>query len=230
MNKYDIIFESLQEKVFDGELSVDEAEILNDLAYEKYILENTAKTDILGRTGLNSTIKKATSETKRAIKADKSYIKKCIKKNDFDSAYKAIDSCRKNFIELKNIVFEAPTTTSDDVFSKVEQFAKEFVSEIVTDIATNTLIKTAKNVRQGKDVRKSVEFGGLTVADAIKAPIGSTGMVVLKDKINKHRAGDMRTKNNIKNKCIASINKALKKLDTLEASVRKAENKYKEKK
>ena len=36
MTKYDIIFESLQEKVNSGELTVEDAQVLNDVAYEKY--------------------------------------------------------------------------------------------------------------------------------------------------------------------------------------------------
>lgn len=39
MNKYDIIFESLQDKVNSGELAIEDAEILNDVAYEKYVFE-----------------------------------------------------------------------------------------------------------------------------------------------------------------------------------------------
>ena len=39
MNKYDIIFEALQQKVNAGILTLEDAEILNDLAYEKYISE-----------------------------------------------------------------------------------------------------------------------------------------------------------------------------------------------
>ena len=41
MRKYDIIFESLQEKVLSGELTMEDAEILNDVAYEKYGQDET---------------------------------------------------------------------------------------------------------------------------------------------------------------------------------------------
>ena len=40
MTKYDIIFEELQYKVNSGELAVEDAQILNDLAYEKYSEES----------------------------------------------------------------------------------------------------------------------------------------------------------------------------------------------
>ena len=36
MTKYDIIFEALQERINSGELTVEDAEILNDVAFEKY--------------------------------------------------------------------------------------------------------------------------------------------------------------------------------------------------
>lgn len=41
MTKYEIIFESLQEKVNTGELTLEDAEILNDVAYEKYAEDET---------------------------------------------------------------------------------------------------------------------------------------------------------------------------------------------
>ena len=37
MNRYNIIFEALQERVELGELTVEQAEVLNDIAYEKYV-------------------------------------------------------------------------------------------------------------------------------------------------------------------------------------------------
>ena len=40
MTKYEIIFETLQDKVNSGELTIEEAEVLNDLAYEKYVTED----------------------------------------------------------------------------------------------------------------------------------------------------------------------------------------------
>ena len=39
MSKYDIIFEKLQDKVDSGELTIEDAQILNDAAYEKYVTE-----------------------------------------------------------------------------------------------------------------------------------------------------------------------------------------------
>lgn len=39
MDKYEVIFESLQERVNKGELTMEQAERLNDLAYTKYVTE-----------------------------------------------------------------------------------------------------------------------------------------------------------------------------------------------
>ena len=36
MTKYDVMFESLQERVNSGELSLEDAMVLNDISYEKY--------------------------------------------------------------------------------------------------------------------------------------------------------------------------------------------------
>lgn len=40
MTKYEIIYEALQDKVNSGELSLEDAEILNDIAYNKYLTED----------------------------------------------------------------------------------------------------------------------------------------------------------------------------------------------
>ena len=47
MNKYELIYESLQDRVNKGELSVADAERLNDLAYEKYVVAESKKDDDL---------------------------------------------------------------------------------------------------------------------------------------------------------------------------------------
>ena len=41
MNKYDLIFEAVQESLNNGEITLEEAEILNDYAYDKYVEEAT---------------------------------------------------------------------------------------------------------------------------------------------------------------------------------------------
>ena len=45
MTKYEIMYEALQEKVNSGELTVEDAEILNDIAYEKYGKDMTDYTE-----------------------------------------------------------------------------------------------------------------------------------------------------------------------------------------
>lgn len=42
MNKYELIFESLQEQLDNGLITYELAEEVNDLAYEKYVVESTA--------------------------------------------------------------------------------------------------------------------------------------------------------------------------------------------
>ena len=41
MTKYEIMFEALQERVNSGELTIEDAQILNDVAYEKYADDDT---------------------------------------------------------------------------------------------------------------------------------------------------------------------------------------------
>ena len=40
MNKYDLIFEAVQESLNNGEITLEEAEFLNDYAYDKFIMED----------------------------------------------------------------------------------------------------------------------------------------------------------------------------------------------
>ena len=44
MTKYEIIYEELQSRVDKGELTVEQAEVLNDLAYDKYATESADNT------------------------------------------------------------------------------------------------------------------------------------------------------------------------------------------
>ena len=45
MDKYDAIFESLQEKVNSGEITIEEAEAVNTAAYEKYVVAEESKAE-----------------------------------------------------------------------------------------------------------------------------------------------------------------------------------------
>ena len=40
MNKYDLVFEAVQESLNNGEITLEEAEFLNDYAYDKFIMED----------------------------------------------------------------------------------------------------------------------------------------------------------------------------------------------
>ena len=42
MEKYEMIFEALQNKLSNGEITFEEAESLNNAAYEKYVVEGNA--------------------------------------------------------------------------------------------------------------------------------------------------------------------------------------------
>ena len=88
MTKYDIIFESLQEKVNSGELTVEDAEILNDVAYEKYGDDDTEYEEelISEATRLAKEIHKKQQETsdmyRTYVNAYKKYKEKAKKEKD----------------------------------------------------------------------------------------------------------------------------------------------------
>lgn len=67
MIKYDIMFEALQERVNSGVLTVEEAEILNDLAFEKYGEDETEYELVEEATRLAKEIDKAMLKEKEKI-------------------------------------------------------------------------------------------------------------------------------------------------------------------
>ena len=115
MDKYDIIFEALQEKYNEGELTMEEVIDLNEAAYQKYVVE---------KTNASSIFKDTKVEYKNSIKKIKTYIKNNDKKNalaEIDHAKKIIEKAKK---EVKSI----ESTTETVVFSQLKDFAVTLLS------------------------------------------------------------------------------------------------------
>ena len=115
MDKYDIIFEALQEKYNEGILTMENVIDLNEAAYQKYVVE---------KTNASSIFKDRKVEYKNSIKKIKTYIKNNDKKNalaEIDHAKKIIEKAKK---EVKSI----ESTTETVVFSQLKDFATTLLS------------------------------------------------------------------------------------------------------
>jgi hypothetical protein len=95
MDKYDLIFESLQDKLSSGDLTLEAAELLNDLAYDTYVMQE----------GLGSPLKnkleqlKAIKDTKPDEYDGPADVKKYIDKN-YDEIVKASEILQNEPKEL----------------------------------------------------------------------------------------------------------------------------------
>ena len=115
MDKYDIIFEAIQEKYNEGILTMENVIDLNEAAYQKYVVE---------KTNASSIFKDTKVEYKNSIKKIKTYIKNNDKKNalaEIDHAKKIIEKAKK---EVKSI----ESTTETVVFSQLKDFAVTLLS------------------------------------------------------------------------------------------------------
>ena len=115
MDKYDIIFEALQEKYNEGILTMENVIDLNEAAYQKYVVE---------KTNASSIFKDTKVEYKNSIKKIKTYIKNKDNKNalaEIDHAKKIIEKAKK---EVKSI----ESTTETVVFSQLKDFATTLLS------------------------------------------------------------------------------------------------------
>ena len=79
MYEYDLILEELNERVACGELTLEEAELINDYAYEDYVLE-----------GANNEYRKYFKKTKKDFKMSSKRIKQYIDNDELEKAKKEI--------------------------------------------------------------------------------------------------------------------------------------------
>ena len=115
MDKYDIIFEALQEKYNEGELTMEEVIDLNEAAYQKYVVERTTASSIFKDTKV---------EYKNSIKKIKTYIKNKDNKN----ALAEINHTKKIIEKAKKEVKSIESTTETVVFSQLKDFAVTLLS------------------------------------------------------------------------------------------------------
>lgn len=124
MDKYDIIFEALQEKYNEGELTMEEVIDLNEAAYQKYVVE---------RTTASSICKDVSVEYKNSMKKIKTYIKK----KDNKQALAEIDHAKKIIEKAKREVKSIESTTETVILSQLKEFAITFLKASMINYVIN---------------------------------------------------------------------------------------------
>lgn len=95
MYEYDLILEELNERVACGELTLEEAELINDYAYEAYVIE-----------GANSDARQEFKTASRQIKQNIKACKRMYKEGDLRGAAKKADVGIQNCDKLMSVLTE----------------------------------------------------------------------------------------------------------------------------
>ena len=230
MNKYDVIYEALEYQVENGELTVEEANEVLGVAYEKHLG---------GITKNNKTYSQQIINSKRTVKEAISKIKNAVKNNRFDDAYAAIDSARGAIDDIESVVKNAPNDALDTIIPMAINAGVGFISSFAADEITSRLNISVDGIRFNSktggfrpilktkvDTRKP-DKRDLQIAK--RSALISTGNSLMSSgsgmAYTKLKTGSAST-NAYKNKAFQALAKARKELDKLERKVKNAEIKY----
>ena len=146
MTKYDIIFEALQDQVESGDLTVETAEYLNDIAYELY--SDDMYTEATGRDSLKE-YKKKEKEFKKLRKE----FKTAVKKGDIKKAKSIFKELKKIPNECEKILDEIDKGIAPSVIGLLLLTARVF---LMTLIASLLEAKGLEHYRRGKNLGDAV--------------------------------------------------------------------------
>ena len=133
MTKYEIMYEELQDKVNSGELTVEDAEILNDMAYERYADDISEYTESGEEDEIISEAAEYVSEGIMTVEEACEYFE-ITEKEDEDkvlrsSLKKTQDKLKKNIKEIKKNIkdkeYDKAEKLADDVIDQLESLKKE---------------------------------------------------------------------------------------------------------
>lgn len=139
MNEYEIIYESLQEQLDQGLISEEFANEVNDLAYDKYVVE--------GGHAFNQSNNEYMDLLLKSKKKNKEYNKTVNRLLKERKMNQAIAVLKKEQIEIKLIIAKANKVDDGvlDVFvgalyNYVLNSAQDFMSSIVMDLASDIIV------------------------------------------------------------------------------------------
>ena len=153
MNKYDIIFEALQEKLENGELTMEEAEALNDAAYNRYVTEANAYNKFLDKRS------KAIDKKDRDIEIYSKLLKNDGSKSD-DNVAQKIGNLRNDKRKLNNNEHNACTSVKEDIENrkkaedKVKELKRRGYSKKEIDSANSSNLTSGTGVSFVRDQKK----------------------------------------------------------------------------
>ena len=133
MTKYEIMYEELQDKVNSGELTMEDAEILNDMAYERYAEDMSEYTEASEEDDIISEAAEYVSEGIMTVEEACEYFE-ITEKEDEDkvlrnSLKKRQDKLKNNIKEIKKNIkakeYDKADNLADDVIDQLESLKKE---------------------------------------------------------------------------------------------------------
>lgn len=235
MNKYNIMYGAIFKQYEEGLITLEDAQILNDTAYDRYICEFTF-------THNNKNLVEDTKTCKKIIKDSMKEIESNIRKGNFDVATELIDDTRKALQSLYISVKNCPEDKLDIVLPIVFQTVSSIILTSAIEITLDKYTHYVKDLYSDPDYKPNpLSFKDIYNDNTHKVlgdkTFDTTPKTLVKDDakavlipelfntINKIRAGEDGSLNPYRNKAIIAIKNAETKLDKLENKLIKAEAK-----
>lgn len=229
MNKYEIIFESLQEKVTSGELTIEQAEELNDTAYQKYVVEGTEEchideavvdsiingditfeeaADIIEESGndninANEVYKKALRDASTDFNDSIRSIKQSIKQKQFTKAKAEVITGKITLKRMKSLVEKTPSNISDDAISQCSKI-------IGTGLSAEIMYRLIGEINDTNYNGIGLMSGAVSTADSLLKWKRGKGMNVYKQKALKAINTQFVALNKVEKKLEKAIEKSKK--------------------
>lgn len=131
-----------------GDLTLEKAEQLNDMAYELYAEA------FEGTSNINKLLKDCRTEYQNNIKD----IKKAIKAGNIDIAKRNIQSAKKNIMEASKLVDKIPVNASDNVLGYLVETGNAFIKVTLADALLQAILKGKFMLSMIKDVDDSASI------------------------------------------------------------------------
>ena len=171
MNKYDLIVESLCEAVSNGDISEEFAESVNDLVYEKYVIEaddsDKSNNKALAKSIINE-IKSVQNENKSILKQ----VKNLVKNKKYDDA---INSLLKIRVKMNNLLAKVKEQDKD-IFPKNKEYflnmLKSFGEMSIIYINIKAILAAKNDINYPYDMNTN---GKITKKDRVKKFIDEVG-------------------------------------------------------
>ena len=128
MNKYDLIFEAVQESLNNGEITLEEAELLNDYAYDKYVEEATRLAKEIHKLNKSTDARSASNRYERMLK----------------NANRDVETGSDEYGRFGYIFTDSLDHGRGDVAKAIKKYGKGAAAGIYTDIARDTKSKQKK--------------------------------------------------------------------------------------